>query len=93
MVELKTVASTMSRREYPSLNRVAVVILRLCKPSQHSLPFSSTVADSQSPLIFETKYLDGDNNPEVYLRLEYISLDANDKICMSQLFNIDEIRF
>ena len=42
MVELKTVASTMSRREYPGLNRVAVVILRLCKPSQHSLPFSST---------------------------------------------------
>ena len=53
----------------------------------------STVADSQSLLIFETKYLDGDNNPEVYLRLEYISLDANDKICMSRLFDIDEIRF
>ena len=53
----------------------------------------ATVADSQSPLIFETKYLDGDNNLEVYLRLEYISLDANDKICTSRLFDIDEIRF
>ena len=53
----------------------------------------ATVADSQSPLIFETKYLDGDNNLEVYLRLEYISLDANDKIFTSRLFNIDEIRF
>ena len=54
---------------------------------------SGTVADSQSPLIFEMKYLDGDNNPEVYLRLEYISLDANDKICTSRLFDIDEIRY
>ena len=61
----------------PSPTDISLCYFEACNTNQ------CTVVDSQSPLIFETKYLDGDNNPEVYLRLEYISLDANDKICTS----------